>query len=88
LLLHGKTNDTEHITLVQNENKDGYNSFNVVCDMFGNISGNSTVKLIASNITDEKRTIFGIARMNISGTVKNYTITVIINVWDFIGIKL
>lgn len=88
LLLHGKTNDTAHITLVQNENKDGYNSFDVVCDMFGNISGNSTVKLIASNITDEKRTIFGVARMNISGTVKNYTITVIINVWDFIGIKL
>jgi hypothetical protein len=52
--------------------------------MFGNISGNSTVKLKGINIKDAKRSIIGFARMNISGTVKAYTITVIITIWDVI----
>lgn len=83
LLLDGKAEeDVDNIELIQDGNENGYNSFDVICDIFGNISGNSTVKLKGINIKDTKRSIIGFARMNISGTVKNYTITVIITVWD------
>ena len=64
------------------------NNFEVKCDAFGNISGNSTVRIHANNITDDDREIFGVARMNISGTVENYTISVIITVWDVYGYDL
>ena len=60
------------------------NKFDVRCDMFGNISGNSTVKIKSTNITDDKRRVEGVARLNISGTVDNYSISVIITVWDII----
>ena len=53
-----------------------------MCDMFGNISGHSTVKLKSTNTADENRNVFGVARMNIKGTVENYTISVIITAWD------
>jgi hypothetical protein len=83
LLLDGKADDeVANINLVQDGNENGYNTFDVICYMFGNIAGNSTVKLKGINIKDAKRSIIGFARMNISGTVKAYTITVIITVWD------
>ena len=81
LVLTKKANDTvEHIKLVQNNVEN--DEFDVMCDMFGNISGHSTVKLKSTNTADENRNVFGVARMNIKGTVENYTISVIITAWD------
>ena len=72
----------------------GEGTFDVYCDIFGNISGNSTVKLKANNeannITDEKREVIGVARLIIGGTIENYKLDVIVTIWDVYdnGIKI
>lgn len=63
----------------------GEDTFDVYCDIFGNISGNSTVKLKANNITDENRQVIGVARLTIGGTIENYKLDVIVTIWDIYG---
>jgi hypothetical protein len=83
LTLTKKAGDSVNsITMVQSVGANVFNSFNVRCDMFGNISGNSTVKIVSSNINEDKRSIEGTIRLTISGTVEDYTISVIVTVWD------
>ena len=81
LLLTKKFGDSVDIVLEQ-ETENGNGEFDVICDMFGNISGNSTVKLRSTNVNDENRKIFGTARLNISGNIEKQEMSIIISIWD------